>query len=68
MSRSVAELRLPEAILPKYADFVYKVALRAVKFRVRFHWLPRTQQDCLFCSKRETCDNFFVACDYIKDI
>ncbi|RHY20096.1 hypothetical protein DYB32_010114 [Aphanomyces invadans] len=45
---SAAELRLPDAILPKYADFVYQVMLRAVKFRAHLHWLNRADQACLF--------------------
>ncbi|OQR80878.1 hypothetical protein ACHHYP_17093 [Achlya hypogyna] len=63
-----AELRLPAEILPKYADFVYQVALRAVKFHAHLHWLDRADQACLFCPEHETYRHFLVDCDFIKDV
>ncbi|OQR86562.1 hypothetical protein ACHHYP_10410 [Achlya hypogyna] len=63
-----AELRMPAEILPKYADFVYQVALRAVKFRAHLHWLDRADQACLFCPEHETYRHFLVDCDFIKDV
>ncbi|KDO22627.1 hypothetical protein SPRG_21109 [Saprolegnia parasitica CBS 223.65] len=65
---AAAELRLPDAILPKYADFVYQVMLRAVKFRAHLHWLDRADQACLFCPAHETYRHFLVDCDFIKDV
>ena len=65
---AAAELRLPDAILPKYADFVYQVMLRAVKFRAHLHWLDRADQACLFCPEHETYSHFLVDCDFIKDV
>ncbi len=65
---SAAELRLPDAILPKYADFVYQVMLRAVKFRAHLHWLDRASQACLFCPEHETYSHFLVDCDFIQDV
>ncbi|KDO22799.1 hypothetical protein SPRG_22284, partial [Saprolegnia parasitica CBS 223.65] len=60
---------LPDAILPKYADFVYQVMLRAVKFRAHLHWLDRADQACLFCPAHETYRHFLVLdCDFIKDV
>ncbi|OQR87928.1 hypothetical protein ACHHYP_07832 [Achlya hypogyna] len=65
---AAADLRLPDAILPKYADFVYQVMLRAVKFRAHLHWLDRANQACLFCLERETYSHFLVDCTFIQDV
>ena len=65
---SAAELRLPDAILPKYADFVYQVMLRAVKVRAHLHWLDRANQACLFCPEHETYSHFLVDCGFIQDV
>ncbi|KDO28664.1 hypothetical protein SPRG_20150, partial [Saprolegnia parasitica CBS 223.65] len=51
-----------------YADFVYEVMLRAVKFRAHLHWLDRADQACLFCPAHETYRHFLVDCDFIKDV
>ncbi|ETV95543.1 hypothetical protein H310_10987 [Aphanomyces invadans] len=65
---SASELRLPDAILPKYADFVYQVMLRAVKFRAHLHWLNRADQACLFFPEHKTYRHFLVDCEFIKDV
>ena len=54
--------------MPKYADFVYQVMLRAVKFRAHLHWLDRADQACLFCPEHETYSHFLVDCDFIQDV
>ncbi|OQS05982.1 hypothetical protein THRCLA_20476 [Thraustotheca clavata] len=66
--RFCPELRLPDAILPKYADFVYQVLLHAVKFCAHTHWLDRADQACLFCPELETYRHFLVDCDFIHDV
>ncbi|EQC34888.1 hypothetical protein SDRG_07688 [Saprolegnia diclina VS20] len=65
---SAAELGQPDAILPKYADFVCQMMLRAVTFRAHLHWLDRADQACLCCPEHETYRHFLVDCDFITDV
>jgi hypothetical protein len=64
----VAELRLPDSILPKYSDLVYKIVLRGVALRAYLPFIPEDQRRCLFCPESETYQHLFVDCHYTSDV
>lgn len=65
---AAASLRQPDGILPKLADFVYKVVLRAIPLRGSLPFLHPGERRCSFCPKDETYRHFFVDCVYVKDV
>ncbi|OQR89279.1 hypothetical protein ACHHYP_20265 [Achlya hypogyna] len=59
------DLRLPANVLPRYVDFVYRVALRAVAVRSRLHFLSQAERTCLFCTDSiESYTHLLVECRY----
>ncbi|OQR88537.1 hypothetical protein ACHHYP_20299 [Achlya hypogyna] len=59
------DLRLPANVLPRYGDFVYRVALRAVAVRSRLHFLSPAERTCHFCTDSvESYAHLLVECRY----
>ncbi|OQR88908.1 hypothetical protein ACHHYP_20284 [Achlya hypogyna] len=64
----VAELLLPEHILPKYSDFIYRVVVGAVPVRARLGFLPADQRDFVFCDAFETLEHLLLRCTFTRDV
>ncbi|OQR85964.1 hypothetical protein ACHHYP_11133 [Achlya hypogyna] len=64
---TAASLRVAHGVLPKYADLVYKIVLRAVAVRSHMIFLDPHDQKCSFCSETETYQHLFVDCTFTRD-
>nr|AIG56300.1 secreted protein [Achlya hypogyna] len=64
----VVALRLPDNVLPKFADFVYRVVIRAIPLRSRLHYLG--DQTCVLCTMeaRETYLHFLIDCPFVQSV
>ncbi|OQR88448.1 hypothetical protein ACHHYP_06808, partial [Achlya hypogyna] len=65
---SAAALQLPDGVLPKYADLVYKIVLRALPVRAHMPFLTRGDKECSFCPHKETYAHLFVDSDFTRDV
>ena len=65
---AAAALRQPKTMLPKYADLVYKIVLRALPLRAYLPFIDDADRTCSFCNSRETYSHLFVDCDFVQDV
>ena len=66
--RQLAALRQPPHILPKYSDFIFKLAIRANALQYLFYYLQDDKHQCIFCNGNETHDHFLFDCPNTKAV
>ncbi|KDO22479.1 hypothetical protein SPRG_22308 [Saprolegnia parasitica CBS 223.65] len=68
MVAAAVEYRQPEHILPRYADFMYRVVLGAVAIRSRLYFLADDAQVCPVCGDLETYDHLLLRCEFVTAV